>query len=45
MAVWETRLPGLAGHRVLPVSHTGLIFSAPVADLVVAFLRDGRFPT
>lgn len=44
VAVWETRLPGLADHRVLPVSHTGLIFSAPVADLVAGFLRDGRFP-
>ena len=44
VAVWETRLPGLADHRVVPVSHTGLIFSAPVADLVVGFLRDGRFP-
>lgn len=44
VAVWETRLPGLADHRVLPVSHTGLIFSPQVADLVVAFLRDGRFP-
>lgn len=44
VAVWETRLPGLADHRVLPVSHTGLIFSAPVADLAIGFLRDGRFP-
>lgn len=45
VAVWETRLPGLVDHRVLPVSHTGLIFSAPVADLTAAFLRNGRFPT
>ena len=44
VAVWETQLPGLAGHRVLPVSHTGLIFSAPAAALVAGFLRDGRFP-
>lgn len=44
VAVWETRLPGLADHRVLPVSHTGLIFSAPVAALTAGFLRDGRFP-
>ncbi|WP_227978363.1 esterase/lipase family protein [Arenimonas daejeonensis] len=44
VAVWETRLPGLADHRVLPVSHTGMIFSAPVAELAAGFLRDGRFP-
>lgn len=44
VAVWETRLPGLADHRVLPVSHTGLIFSDAVAGLTAAFLRDGRFP-
>lgn len=44
VAVWETRLPGLADHRVLPVSHTGMIFSAPVAGLAAGFLRDGRFP-
>lgn len=44
VAVWETRLPGLADHRVLPVSHTGLILSSPVARLTAGFLRDGRFP-
>ncbi len=44
VAVWETRLPGLAGHRVLPVSHTGLIFSEAAARLAAGFLRDGRFP-
>lgn len=44
VAVWETRLPGLADHRVLPASHSGLLFDARVADLVAGFLRDGRFP-
>jgi pimeloyl-ACP methyl ester carboxylesterase len=44
VAVWETRLPGLADHRVLPASHTGLIFSRPAADLVAGFLRQGSFP-
>lgn len=44
VAVWETRLPGLADHRVLPVSHTGLIFSRAVAGLTAGFLRQGSFP-
>ena len=44
VAVWETRLPGLADHRVLRASHTGLIFSSEVAALAAGFLRDGRFP-
>ncbi|HEU0153279.1 MAG TPA: alpha/beta fold hydrolase [Arenimonas sp.] len=44
VAVWETRLPNLADHRVLPVSHTGMIFSAEVAAQVAGFLSDGRFP-
>jgi pimeloyl-ACP methyl ester carboxylesterase len=44
VAVWETRLPNLADHCVLPVSHSGMIFSARVAARVAGFLRDGRFP-
>jgi pimeloyl-ACP methyl ester carboxylesterase len=44
VAVWETRLPGLADHRVLPVTHTGMVWSREVADLTAGFLRDGRFP-
>lgn len=43
VAVAETRLEGLADHICLPVSHTALLFSRPVADQVVAFLRDGHF--
>lgn len=43
VGVVETRLPGIVDHVVMHSSHTGLIFSAPVADQVVAFLRDGRF--
>lgn len=44
VAVWETRLPGLSGHRVLPVSHSGLLFSQAVAEHVTGFLREGHFP-
>ena len=43
VGVVETRLPGVADHIVLPSSHTGLVFSAPVARQVAAFLREGRF--
>lgn len=44
VAVWETRLPGLADHRVVPTSHTGLLLDRRTADLAAGFLRDGRFP-
>ena len=44
VAVWETRLPGLADHRVVPASHTGLVFSREVAELAAGFLANGRFP-
>jgi len=43
VAVAETRLPGLAAHATVPCSHTGLVFSAPVADLIDCFLRHGHF--
>lgn len=43
VAVEETRMPGLADHIVLGVSHSGMLFSADVAHQVAAFLRDGRF--
>jgi pimeloyl-ACP methyl ester carboxylesterase len=42
--VAETRLPHIADHLVLPVSHTGLLFSRAVATATDAFLREGRFP-
>ena len=41
--VEETDLPGATAQLRLPVSHTGLVFSAEVARQVAAFLRDGRF--
>jgi len=43
VSVDETRLPGLADHLVLPLSHTGLLVSRRVADETAVFLREGRF--
>lgn len=43
VTVDETRLPGLTDHLVMPVSHTGMLFSKNVARQCLAFLRDGRF--
>ncbi len=43
VAVAETQLTGCTAHRVLPVSHTGMLFSAPVARQTLAFLHEGRF--
>ena len=40
VAVDETRVPGLAAHRCLPVNHFGLLLSAPVAEATAAFLDD-----
>ncbi len=44
VALWETRLPGLAAHAQVHASHTGLVLSREVAALVAGFLREGRFP-
>ena len=44
VSVEETRLDGIDEHRVVEHTHTGLAFSNDVAELVIGFLRDGRFP-
>jgi len=44
VTVAETRLPGITDHRVLPVTHTGMLFSPAVARATAHFLRHGRFP-
>lgn len=43
VSVRETQLPGIADHRIVAASHSGLLFSSEVAELAIGFLRDGRF--
>lgn len=43
VAVEETRLDGATAHLVLRVSHSGMLFSAAVAQQTAAFLRTGSF--
>ena len=43
VAVDETLVPGARDHRVLPVSHSGMLVAPRVAREIAAFLRDGRF--
>ncbi len=43
VAVAETRLNGPASHIELPVTHTGMLFSAAVAEQVICFLKSGAF--
>ncbi len=43
VAVAETRVDGLAAHRQVHASHTGLVLSAQVADLASSFLSQGHF--
>jgi pimeloyl-ACP methyl ester carboxylesterase len=43
IAVRETRLAGASEHLTLPVSHSGMLFSARVAHEAGHFLRNGRF--
>lgn len=43
VAVQETELPGAADRIVLPVSHTGMVFSPKVSYQCACFLDHGRF--
>ena len=43
VAVAETRVPGANAELTLPVSHTGMLFSAEVAGAVCRFLHTGQF--
>lgn len=43
VTVEETQLPGAKDHIVLETSHTGMLFSAGVAEQAAHFLRAGRF--
>ncbi len=43
ISVAETNLPGATDQLVLPLSHSGMLFSALAARQAAAFLRDGRF--
>jgi pimeloyl-ACP methyl ester carboxylesterase len=43
VTVAETQLPGTTDRILMPVNHSRMIFSEPVARQVAAFLRDGRF--
>jgi pimeloyl-ACP methyl ester carboxylesterase len=39
----EANAPELSGRLILPVSHTGMLYSSQVARQVANFLRDGSF--
>lgn len=43
VSVAETLLPGIRDHLVLPVGHTGMLFSRTVAEQAGCFLDNGRF--
>jgi pimeloyl-ACP methyl ester carboxylesterase len=43
VAVAETAVPGCTAATTLAVSHTGLVYSAQVAECTITFLQRGRF--
>jgi pimeloyl-ACP methyl ester carboxylesterase len=43
VTVAETELPGATDRILMPVNHSRMIFSAPVAWQAAAFFREGRF--
>ncbi|HXZ52566.1 MAG TPA: alpha/beta fold hydrolase [Burkholderiales bacterium] len=44
VCVEETRIDGMTACSVLPVSHSGMLLSARVAESLFAFLKRGSFP-
>ncbi len=43
LLVSETKLAGAKDHIVMPVSHSGIVFSAEVTTQIAKFLREGKF--
>jgi hypothetical protein len=43
VSVANSHLAGETAHRILPVSHTGILFRAATARATSTFLRTGRF--
>jgi pimeloyl-ACP methyl ester carboxylesterase len=43
--VEETHLPGAKQHLSMRTTHSGMVYSAPIARQIASFLRDGRFAT
>ena len=43
--VEETHLPGAQQHISMRTTHSGMVYSAPVARQIASFLQDGRFAT
>jgi len=43
LLVSETKLDGAKDHIVMPVSHTGIVFSAEATTQVATFLKEGKF--
>ena len=43
VSVNETECPGMSDHITLPVTHTSMVFSRPVVEQAVVFLKEGRF--
>jgi pimeloyl-ACP methyl ester carboxylesterase len=41
--VYETQVPGLTDHVVLPTSHSGMLISDKVAQQVIHFIKNGYF--
>jgi hypothetical protein len=41
--VSETKLEGAKDHIVMPVSHTGIVFSVEVTAQIAKFLKEGEF--